>query len=160
RVSGVVGVVVVGLEWIFSLDPPPDHLLQGLWTNVRAPCRALVIDLTSDISPGLRFLEESKVWLWPETRILLVGPKANKETVLLHHSLRNTLHGLYFSLDPLTKQRPLARPEKTDVSPSNRGGVSIGVYRRCVYCDEGEAGVQFLYSWTLHSNTLKNHLLF
>ncbi|KAG7162354.1 putative Proteasome subunit alpha type-2-like 7, partial [Homarus americanus] len=59
-----------------------DHLLQGL------------------------LVEEAALREKPETRVVVVGGMAGVKDVLLHHSLRNTIHGLYLALHELTLHTP------------------------------------------------------
>lgn len=52
-----------------------------------------------------RFLEASKLWLWPETAVVMIGRTAPEEALLYHASLHNTLHLIYLVLDNLTHLR-------------------------------------------------------
>lgn len=52
------------------------------------------------------FLEQAGVWERPLTRVLLVGLRDGVEVVLEHHSLRNTISVLYFTLDDLVPRHP------------------------------------------------------
>ncbi|KAG7156360.1 putative Proteasome subunit alpha type-2-like 3, partial [Homarus americanus] len=72
------------------------------------------------------------------------------ETVLLYHSLRNTIHVLYFALD-LEHQllsTPQANP-KTFIKQVSEGSEWVNFYRKCLYCRSGEAGTQFLQRWLI-----------
>ncbi|XP_069169880.1 uncharacterized protein [Procambarus clarkii] len=77
-----------------------DHLLQGLWTDARTTCRGLVLDLTSINNTNLilALVEKSGLWRLPETVVIAIGGRAGVRAVLLHHSLRNTVHALYLAL--------------------------------------------------------------
>nr|XP_045612707.1 uncharacterized protein LOC123767179 [Procambarus clarkii] len=160
----------------------------------------------------LRFLEWCGLWQRPEVRVVVVGTGTHDRAVLLHHSLRNTLHALYLAPDDLALRQARHRSSPNsqfkhgssrggwdtaslvaDSSPQKRGtrntmGVSgftrlymiritleddflsshrstgagdqvcvgagdqvcagvgdqVWVYRRCLYCEEGDAGVQLL----------------
>ncbi|XP_069951448.1 glutamate receptor-like [Cherax quadricarinatus] len=161
--------VVVGAGWMFSQD----HLLPGLWGDARTTCRGLILDLTytNNTDLVLRFLEEAELWKLPETLVLVVGGKAGVMEVLLHHSLHNTIHALYLALHDLTihhltlETLPLHTPLRNlrHRKPVAQGQYllsgGVWVYRRCLYCNSGEADVQLLHLWNLTSVTqLKNDL--
>ncbi|XP_071536195.1 uncharacterized protein [Panulirus ornatus] len=109
--TSVDGVVLVEAGKVFSQDQlDQDHLLQGLWGDTRTTCRALILDLTSTTSNNnynnsahlsLRLLELSGMWKLSDTRVVAVGGRVGVEAVLLHSSLRNTIHALYLDVqDP------------------------------------------------------------
>nr|XP_045620083.1 uncharacterized protein LOC123771532 [Procambarus clarkii] len=78
-----------------------DNLLQEVWGDSRTTCRGLILDLTSSSSItqlALRLVEMSGVWRLPETVVIAIGGRAGVRAVLLHHSLRNTVHALYLAL--------------------------------------------------------------
>ncbi|KAG7162350.1 putative Proteasome subunit alpha type-2-like 6 [Homarus americanus] len=54
----------------------------------------------------IRLAEVAGLWKMPETRVVVVGRMAGVKDVLLHHSLRNTVHGLYLALHDLTLHTP------------------------------------------------------
>ncbi|XP_071546561.1 uncharacterized protein [Panulirus ornatus] len=116
-------VVDVGL--LFSQGQPAQHhLLQGLWGDVRFSCRALILYTGTNYNTLLfRFLESSGLWLWPETSVVVVGTRTGMESVLLHSSLRNTVHLLYLALEILPRQK---LPVNTWLrkGPSQQGNVS------------------------------------
>ncbi|XP_069951449.1 uncharacterized protein [Cherax quadricarinatus] len=158
--------VVVGAGWMFSQD----HLLPGLWGDARTTCRGLILDLTYTNSTDLvlRFLEEAELWKLPETLVLVVGGKAGVMEVLLHHSLHNTIHALYLALHDLTihhltlETLPLHTPLRNlrHRKPVAQVSGGVWVYRRCLYCNSGEADVQLLHLWNLTSVTQISNDLF
>ncbi|KAG7162370.1 putative Proteasome subunit alpha type-2-like 10 [Homarus americanus] len=139
RHLGVAAVVVVEAGWVLSQDQlTQDHLLQELWGDTRTTCRALILDLTANNSVDLvfRLLESSGLWQLSETRVLVVGENEGVEEVLFHRHLRNIVHAFYLALQNLTT-----------ASVSER----VWVYRRCLYCNNGEADVQLIHKWNLTS---------
>ncbi|XP_071530458.1 uncharacterized protein [Panulirus ornatus] len=159
-------------ESLFSQEQPlRDHLRQGLWGKASHTCRALLLYLlTNDYSLAFRFLEWSGVWQQREMRMVVVGgPAAVAEVVLLHPSLRNTLHALYLSLhQELTAQHhhtsrsnlTLATILKKRVQHVPEGRASVWVYRRCLFCNNSEAGVQLLHQWNLDQGVPEGASLF
>ncbi|XP_071546586.1 glutamate receptor ionotropic, delta-2-like [Panulirus ornatus] len=127
-----------------------DHFLKRLWGDGSSTCHALILDYTSgDAHSTVRFLELCGLWLRPDTRVMFVSNAPEAETVLLQHSLRNTLHALYLLLKnkrfhDLEHNTGLKRGNS-----KNNGRVNVEVYRRCMYCSGGEAGVQLLHRWDL-----------
>ncbi|KAG7162352.1 Glutamate receptor ionotropic, delta-1-like 12 [Homarus americanus] len=107
--STVEAGVVVEAGWVLSQDQQTqDHLLQGLWGDTRTTCRGLILDLTANDSAAfpLRFLESAMLWKLSETRVVVVGGRAEVKHVLLHHTLRNTVHAFYVALPDLTLHTP------------------------------------------------------
>ncbi|XP_069190879.1 uncharacterized protein [Procambarus clarkii] len=126
-----------------------DHLLQHLWGDATTTCRGLILDLTStnDTEVVLRLVEAIGLSSLPETVVVAVGGRAGVREVLLHHSLRNTLHALYLALHHHTSLTPpphsasrLRKPHTQEVP-----GEGVSVYRGCLYCSSGEAGVQLVH---------------
>ncbi|XP_050693469.1 glutamate receptor ionotropic, kainate 2-like [Eriocheir sinensis] len=88
-------------------------------------------------------------------RVVVVGDGEGVEDVLLHHSLRNSVDGLYLTLQrrrqhsranaSLSRQRLTPRLPHT----SNRedGGEHVSVYRRCLYCGAGREAAQHVGRW-------------
>nr|XP_045600076.1 uncharacterized protein LOC123759263 [Procambarus clarkii] len=103
--AGGVAAVVVEAGLVVSQDHlardhlARDHLLQHLWGDATTTCRGLILDLTSksinNTNNILWLAEEARLWKLPETVVVAVGERAGVREVLLHHSLRNTLHALY-----------------------------------------------------------------
>ncbi|XP_042233417.1 uncharacterized protein LOC121873784 [Homarus americanus] len=145
--------VVVEAGWVLSQDQvAQDHLLQRLLGEVKTTCRALILDLTTNnrsADIALRLAEVAGLWKTPETRVVVVGGMAGVKDVLLHHSLRNTVHGLYLALHDLTLHTPPRIGSSRLRKALPREGVSerVWVYRRCLYCNNGEADVQYFYQW-------------
>ncbi|XP_071546550.1 uncharacterized protein [Panulirus ornatus] len=118
--------VVVELSTLVS--PELDPLLQRLWGEARPTCRAVILDLinTTFIHHTLRFLERCGLWKRPEARVVVVGGRADVEVVLLHHSLRNSLHALYLALADLQDLRPRSRwGFRTSLQQGNEGETGI-----------------------------------
>lgn len=46
---------------------------------------------------SLRFLETIELYRWPETYVVLVGPKSQSKGTLSHHTLRNSAKLLYLA---------------------------------------------------------------
>ncbi|KAG7157779.1 Glutamate receptor ionotropic, delta-1-like 35 [Homarus americanus] len=92
----------------------------------------------------------------PETRVVVVGGTAGVKDVLLHHSLRNTVHGLYLALHDLTLHTPprTGNSRLKKILPKEAASVSerVWVYRRCLYCNNGKADVQLIHKWNLTSS--------
>ncbi|XP_042233814.1 uncharacterized protein LOC121874002 isoform X2 [Homarus americanus] len=157
RHLGVAAVVVVEAGWVLSQDQlTQDHLLQELWGDTRTTCRALILDLTANNSVDLvfRLLESSGLWQLSETRVLVVGENEGVEEVLFHRHLRNIVHAFYLALQNLTSHTlpflgnsrlRIILPQETSVSER------VWVYRRCLYCNNGEADVQLIHKWNLTS---------
>ncbi|KAG7162305.1 Glutamate receptor-like 23, partial [Homarus americanus] len=114
------------------------------------------------------FLEWCEVWRRPEIPVVVVGERDGVETVLLHHSLRNTIHTLYLALHDL----PLHRGQGPSLNMRSRkkniirGSKSeqVWLYGRCLYCKKGDAQVQLLhrgnltYGLQLSVNLFPEHL--
>ncbi|KAG7176351.1 Glutamate receptor-like 39 [Homarus americanus] len=159
QVCGGVGSVVVELESLFSLNQRAlEHLLQGLWGEATFSSRVLLLHIISNNnSLALRFLQAARLWQQPETRVVVVGSRTGVEGVLLHESVRNTLHIVYLSLhtrqEPTFTQRLLKTREEGSVEEV------VEVHRRCMYCRRGEADVQLLHVWNLTSGAQLDPLL-
>ncbi|XP_045590487.2 glutamate receptor ionotropic, delta-1-like [Procambarus clarkii] len=154
---------------------PQDHLdrdtlLQGLWGDSRTTCRGLILDLTSSSNTthlALRLVEMSGMWRLPKTVVIAIGGRAGVRAVLLHHSLRNTVHALYLALHhelylALHNDLHLALLHDSQLKTDSRlrkllaqeasGGVRV--YRRCLYCNNGEADAQLVHNMNINSPDL------
>ncbi|XP_063609100.1 uncharacterized protein LOC134783233 [Penaeus indicus] len=119
-------------------------LLQGLWGAADASCRAIVVDLMNDNDrSAFRFLEAAGLSEQPKTRVLLLGPETRAAGSLLHPALKNSVYAVYFSM-----------------VESNANSSWIEVFRRCLYCRGGEAGVVPLGPWHSHEATPTQEELF
>lgn len=65
-----------------------------------------------------RLLDEAGLWKIPETLVVVVGGQTQVTDALTHHSLRNTIHGIYLAL-----HRPAA-PAVAAPRPSRLAGTS------------------------------------
>ncbi|XP_069951438.1 glutamate receptor ionotropic, delta-1-like [Cherax quadricarinatus] len=153
--EGMEAGVVVEAGWVFSQDQlVQDHLLQGLWDDTRATCRGLILDLTdiNNTTTILKLLEAAGLRKKSDTRVLVVGERAGVKKFLLHHSFRNTVHAIYLALhyhtnnDSLQRIRSSFRKVFTQETIA-RGGV--WVYRRCMYCNNGEADARVISHWVI-----------
>ncbi|XP_071546557.1 glutamate receptor ionotropic, kainate 4-like [Panulirus ornatus] len=121
---------------------------------------ATTTDNTSEFSYILRFLEWSKLWLWPETSVVVVGTRTGMESVLLHSSLRNTVHLLYLALEILPRQQLPVNIWLRKGTLQQEGRARVEVYRRCLYCNRGEMGVHSVQQLNLSSRLHLEHNLF
>ncbi|KAK3865046.1 hypothetical protein Pcinc_029304 [Petrolisthes cinctipes] len=115
--------------------PPP------VWGDTRTTCRVLILPITNitHANTSLWVAERAGLWKLPQTRVVLVGPGyRGAESVLLHPSLRNTIHALY-----LTLHHPITTTTTTVVE--------LKVYRRSLYMRDGEAGVEHVLTTNLLS---------
>ncbi|XP_071533869.1 ionotropic receptor 21a-like [Panulirus ornatus] len=140
-----LGGVVAEVRSLFFLDQSSqERFLEGVWGDVRFPCRALILHLTNN-QLAIRFFEVSSLWQRPETRVVIVGGKSDMEALLYHSSLRNTVHLLYLAADI---HKNLTVTTRLRTRPSSRGWSDhINIYRRCLYCGNGEVDVQLLQRW-------------
>ncbi|XP_069182988.1 probable glutamate receptor [Procambarus clarkii] len=122
----------------------------------------------------------SGLWRLPETVVVAIGGRAGARAVLLHHSLRNTVHALYLALDHalyLALDHPSLHlaldhaslhlallqvlPQhaytklltREDILAASRDG-GVRVYRRCLYCNNGDPDVQLLHNLNIYSPDL------
>ncbi|KAK8400949.1 hypothetical protein O3P69_002614 [Scylla paramamosain] len=103
----------------------------------------------------LQLLYWSKRWLQSETRVVVMGSDPEANSLLDNSALRNTRLALYIA--------PYASSQGDVVfnfmlQYSRRGTVQI--YRRCLYCHGGNAGVQRLYRWDLDGGVPQDLRLF
>ncbi|XP_071546566.1 uncharacterized protein [Panulirus ornatus] len=151
-------------------SPLHDHLLQGLWGDGLSTCHALILDNTGeDTHSTVRFLEWSRLWLRPETSVMVVGGTLGMQDILHHPSLRNTLHAFYFLLHnissyglPTITMLRNGGTEKLTQQPEDApsDSVTVEAYRRCLYCSSGEVDMQLLRRWDLSSGLPKDLTLF
>ncbi|KAK8378426.1 hypothetical protein O3P69_011133 [Scylla paramamosain] len=155
--SGICEVRQVKRSFIMVTASVKLHSLRrALAGDSTTTCRGLIIHL--DASPPnttttiLRLLERAELWQVPETWLVVLGGRKGVKTVLLHHSLRNTINGLYLALH----QRHYRRANTT--LPGRRITLRIAwasgwkhrvtIHRRCLYCKQGNAGVQRVGRWS------------
>nr|XP_045587518.1 uncharacterized protein LOC123749459 [Procambarus clarkii] len=141
-----------------------DNLLQGLWGDSRTTCRGLILDLTSSSNTthlALRLVEISGLWRLPETVVIAIGGRTGVRSVLLHHSLRNTVHALYLTLhhDLLHASFNAHLPNSESrlgklLSQEASTNSGVRVYSRCLYCNNGEADVQLVHNLNINSPDL------
>ncbi|XP_069191072.1 probable glutamate receptor [Procambarus clarkii] len=137
------GVVVEAASEFITDQLARDNLFQELWGEDSVSCRGLILDLTASNSTaiGLRFMLSSGLHLRSQTRVVIVGRRSGVREVLLHHSLRNTLHALYLALHHHTFLTSSPHQLVKALDP-------VLVYRRCLYCNNGGADVQLVHQWS------------
>ncbi|KAK4295487.1 hypothetical protein Pmani_031956 [Petrolisthes manimaculis] len=121
EVGGVSqGVMVVEVEveggevesWFSSPTNSPllNHLREG--GDPRFTCRAYILLMSHSEDHAARFLEETQVRAWPETRVVGVGPPSLVHPFLAHPALTNTAHALYLTTH--TQDEPQTKDEFVD----------------------------------------------
>ncbi|XP_066985100.1 uncharacterized protein [Macrobrachium rosenbergii] len=120
-------------------------------------CRVYVIDLTvNENNSVLEFLETSRLWLWPEAKVVIAGIRQKVGDVLLHSVFRNTFSLFYLGLSSdflnfsVEEFRTLPwKGTKTLTSGNQLDSVQhIWVFGRCLFCNNGKPKVQFLSLWS------------
>ncbi|KAG0717090.1 hypothetical protein GWK47_055135 [Chionoecetes opilio] len=75
------------------------HLFRVLAGDATTTCRVLIFHLdassTFNITMIMRKLEHAELWKQPQTRIVVLGGRKGGKQILLAHSFRNIVHGLY-----------------------------------------------------------------
>ncbi|KAK8744552.1 hypothetical protein OTU49_000866 [Cherax quadricarinatus] len=140
------GVVLVEAGSVFSLDQlTQKHLLKRLWGGTKTSCRGLILDLSDTNRTGvvLSLVEASGLWKLSETVVVVVGERSSVKEVLLHHSFRNTVNALYLALHDPQSYRPSRLGKSLSLKASSVPG-SVWLYRRCLYCNSGDADVQLV----------------
>ncbi|KAK4307608.1 hypothetical protein Pmani_020628 [Petrolisthes manimaculis] len=144
-----VRVAAEGLVML-AVSLETEHLPYGLWGDSKS-CRALLLHLDNgknNTNKALRLLETAGLRKQPETRVVVVGERRDVKEVLLHHSLGNTIHALYLAVHSNTPIIPLHRPRLDTklhyFEDELREKQEVWVYRRCLYCNYGKAGVQYM----------------
>ncbi|XP_042233435.1 uncharacterized protein LOC121873798 [Homarus americanus] len=152
----VEAIVVAEAGWVSQDQLTQDHLLKGLWGDTRTACRALILDVTTSNNNThltFRLAEAAELWKMPETRVVVVGGTEEVEGILLHNSFRNIVHALYLAVHfplqaPLLyRNTRLRKIFQQEASVSER----VWVYRRCLYCNNGEADVQLIHKRNITS---------
>ncbi|XP_045123990.1 glutamate [NMDA] receptor subunit 1-like [Portunus trituberculatus] len=143
------GVAVV----VSSPDQHHHHIEEALFGDSALACRGLILHLhegSNNDTDALRMLERTGLWKRPETKVLVVGGSARVKGVLLHSSLRNTVHGVYLALhqDPAASIAPGEAAIRRSL-PYSAVSQEVSVYRRCLYCSGGDAGVSFVHRWNI-----------
>ncbi|KAK4313629.1 hypothetical protein Pmani_015033 [Petrolisthes manimaculis] len=94
---------------------------------------------------------------------MVIGGRPYVKDVLLHRSFRNTINALYLAIHPDTLATTY-----TGLLSHSRHIYQVGephvwreawLYRRCLYCNNGESGVRYIYHWK-HNHFLTNVQLF
>nr|XP_045599637.1 uncharacterized protein LOC123758914 [Procambarus clarkii] len=178
--GGKGSLVVVATETLFSQgQTASDPLLQRLWSGSKLTCQALILLLDEpNTDLALSLLDAAGLWLRPQTMVVVVDGRPGMAAplhhssrpgmaALLHHaSLRNTIHTLYISINSIDHHQgspvniSLMRNLKEDGVPAaaaaGEGRGRVRTYRRCLYCDHGQAGIQLLRPGNLFPETLNN----
>ena len=72
--------------------------LADVWSKTKPSCRVVLLDNTDGRNTLIaRFLSWSKLWLQPETRVVVVGSQQAVDTLLTHAALRNTRLALHLA---------------------------------------------------------------
>ncbi|XP_050691573.1 uncharacterized protein LOC126983119, partial [Eriocheir sinensis] len=116
----------------------------------KAKCRAVVLDaVTGNTSLSDWFLSSSVLWLRPETRLVVVGHLDALHSVVSHRALRNTGHVVFIA------------PRGGNHGDVKEGrGDGVAMFRRCLFCNEGDVGIVKLYPKSLRSGAARDQLLF
>ncbi|XP_050690358.1 glutamate receptor ionotropic, delta-1-like isoform X2 [Eriocheir sinensis] len=162
RVGGAVTVVGLSSRVGPTCQPSESLAADGGEANGRASrgelagqskakCRAVVLDaVTGNTSLSDWFLSSSVLWLRPEMRLVVVGHLDALHSVISHRALRNTDHVVFIA--------PRGRSHG-DVKEGRGDGVAM--YRRCLFCNEGDVGIVKLYPKSLQSGAAaRDQLLF
>ncbi|KAK4324221.1 hypothetical protein Pmani_005061 [Petrolisthes manimaculis] len=75
--------------------------LSHLWKEPSTTCLTLVLHLNTNINTttlALNLLEEAGLPKFPKVVVVILGMKSEAQTVLLHHTFRNTVHAFYFAV--------------------------------------------------------------
>ncbi|XP_050714158.1 uncharacterized protein LOC126997151 [Eriocheir sinensis] len=99
---------------VMAVSPDLRHPRKVLAGDSTTSCRIVVLYLSSEsdtaggvaadhghpntTDQALRLLEREGLYKLPTTRVVVVGGSDGAQDVLLHHSLRNTIHGTYLGL--------------------------------------------------------------
>ncbi|KAK4296725.1 hypothetical protein Pmani_030803 [Petrolisthes manimaculis] len=114
-------------------DNQQQYLPPPVWGDTRTTCRVLILPITNitHANTSLWVAERAGLWKLAHTRVVMVGVGGYRgsECILLHPTLRNTIHALVLELK---------------------------VYRRSLYLRNGEAGVQHVLTTYLSSNNNNN----
>ncbi|KAK4327480.1 hypothetical protein Pmani_002036 [Petrolisthes manimaculis] len=102
-------------------DPPDQHIFsEAIWGNSRT-CRTLILhfdNTKNNTNLTLRLLERTGHWKQSETKVVVVGGKPDVKDIFLHHSFRNTVHGVYLAVNPniliTQNSRPRLRAQLPD----------------------------------------------
>ncbi|KAK3864697.1 hypothetical protein Pcinc_029638 [Petrolisthes cinctipes] len=147
---------------------------QHVWGDIRTTCRAVILITHhnhNNTNMALSLLERIGLYKRSEVVVVAVGLREDVKRVLLHPSLRNTAHALYLAFTPNTTPFTILTsssistsaptPHTTSQSTgwkTDGGGVSV--YRRCLYCNNGQAAVQLVGSWTSDNTLNPQHQFF
>ncbi|ROT64365.1 Variant Ionotropic Glutamate Receptor [Penaeus vannamei] len=136
-------------------------------TNPTRPCLALLLVapessvFTETLAP---FLQNSSLFLCPECRVVVTGPRNAALDTLLHPVFRNTKHALYLTpVDTATASTPVCHSATSSFGISGKGPGCATVlqgYSRCLYCWAGQAGMRTLGHWKRNVGFSENHVVF
>ncbi|KAK4322214.1 hypothetical protein Pmani_007012 [Petrolisthes manimaculis] len=84
-------------------DSPDQHIFsKAIWGNSKT-CRTLILHVDNtkiNTNLTLRLLERTEHWKQSQTKVVVVGARANVKDIFLHHSFRNTVDGIYLAVNP------------------------------------------------------------
>ncbi|XP_068244984.1 glutamate receptor ionotropic, kainate 1-like [Palaemon carinicauda] len=152
-VSYVIGYSFTTFEPVLVVDiskidyPSSSNLKQEMWGGPNTVCRVAIIDLIQDDdNTVLRYLESSKFYLWPDSRVVIIGKNSEAQLILSHRLFRNVRHPIYLGLQESTMEGLLNHASGREVLKGN-----VVVYSRCMYCDAGTSQKTFLFLWPIGS---------
>ncbi|KAK7068609.1 hypothetical protein SK128_005688 [Halocaridina rubra] len=128
-------------------------------------CRTIFVDLTSGGQNSIfRLLAASKLWLWPDAWIVIVGNAEGVKLVLNDAALRNALRPLYLALpesllkdlsnDNVFTALKVSKPRQINNDKLNEFKGIPNVYARCLYCKNGNPDIVLIFSWMLGEGTM------
>ncbi|XP_064093243.1 uncharacterized protein LOC135206002 [Macrobrachium nipponense] len=141
--SASKGVVYLDGKHLSDNDQRPFAAKALDTLKPRFTCRAIVLDvlasaLTEDI---FRFLEDVKLYLHPDTYIVLAGSRDKLTELILQNTFRNTVNILYLGIGEEVIF------DSQNIRQENNKSKVVEVFTRCFYCDGGEAKVYSLGIW-------------
>ncbi|KAG0717642.1 hypothetical protein GWK47_054018 [Chionoecetes opilio] len=144
------------------------HLFRVLAGDATTTCRVLIFHLdassTFNITMIMRKLEHAELWKQPQTRIVVLGGRKGGKQILLAHSFRNIVHGLYLIVHQrrqanTTHHGRQLKPRQTHETTQKGWSRGVSLYRRCLYCKEGNEGVEHIGRWQPSRASLDTYFL-
>ncbi|XP_068240998.1 glutamate receptor ionotropic, delta-2-like, partial [Palaemon carinicauda] len=92
-------------------------------------------------SPTERFLEAVRLYLHPNTYIVLAGSHGNSTDIIQHDVFRNTANIIYLGI----KEETISNSES--IRPQRNNSRGIEVFSRCLYCNGGNSKTYSVGIW-------------